>query len=300
MSGSRAVKPTLDSLRLRALALELLPKVAKKGDCVAVTGSAARGNATPGSNLDLWVLGKRAGLSEFTTHGTRVTLRCQRPLDALSLENLAYAEVDDLLLLDDRGGAFEKVRSTWKRVRRRVRAETIRAAQRRIEFDLNYADGGGEWQRVTFLSLASYRLLALHGYLEHGWHAPKLAMLRASLSPALQKRLDLALALPKKVGPLAADLKKARTEAVKLEGTAWIAWPERTGEDAALAARIELLEEVLPRVFTPWGITDVRGVELLGRVAPATKRLFERLQPKPGPGRLKAVERNLTAIRNAL
>ena len=67
---------TPESTRLRALALELYPSLTKPGDCVALTGSAARGNATAASNLDLWVIGPGpARALTKVVHGVSVTVR---------------------------------------------------------------------------------------------------------------------------------------------------------------------------------------------------------------------------------
>ena len=50
-------------------------------------------------------------------------------------------------------------------------------------------------------------------------------------------------------------------------------------KEAAFVARKELLFELLPRVFAEYGIGDVRGVELLGSVAPKLRAAFLALTP---------------------
>jgi predicted nucleotidyltransferase len=305
----RAVSPTVESLRLRALALEVLPSVSKKGDCVAITGSAARGNATRDSELDLWILGTRSGSFVKRVHGVDVRLRCQHPDEAVTFDTLCQAEVDDLLLLEDRAGAFEAVRRAWKKQRRRVRAEVIRSTQKQVELELARGETGSDWHRASFLRLAAWRLSCLRVFIDHGWRVPRLHALRASLPRALAKRLDEVLALPKPAAARAAVKLMPRVERearqhVDLRGyalpdalTSKLKWAP---DEAAFVARKELLTELLPCVFNTWGITDVRGVELLGRVAPHTARAFSVLEPRPRAGDLKRLLKVIAEIQRAL
>lgn len=300
----RAVSPSVDSLRLRALALELLPSVTRPGDCVAITGSAARGNATSESNLDLWILGERSGRFERRVHGQRVTLMCQHPDEAREFDNLCAFEVDDLLLLDDRGGAFEALRTVWKKLRRRARAEVIRAMQKQVQVDLARGANGSDWHRASFLRLAAWRLLCLRVFIDHGWRVPRLHALRASLPKPLSKRLDEVLALPKDKHVKAALklMPKVVREAKQHVPLTGYALPNLSlaTEEAGFVARCELIGELLPCVFSTWGITDVRGVELLGRVAPNTTKAFTLLQPAPKKGELKKLVAHVAAIQRAL
>lgn len=298
------MSPSVDSLRLRALALELLPEVTKRGDCVAITGSAARGNATAESNLDLWILGTRSQRLTKKFNGASVTLHCQTPDEARAFDNLCLFEVDDLLLLDDRAGAFEQLRVVWRKQRRRVRAEVIRSAQKQIQHDLIRGATGSDWHRSTFLRLAAWRLLCLRVYIDHGWRVPRLHALRASLPKVLSKRLDDVLALPKAklVSAAVKLLPKAVREAKQQVPLTGYALPslEGSSDEVGFVARRELISELLPAVFSTWGITDVRGVELLGRVAPSTVKAFTLLQPAPKKGVVRKLEAHIAAIQSSL
>lgn len=271
---------------------------------MAITGSAARGNATADSNLDLWMLGARSGRFVKKLNGTSVTLLCQTPDEARAFDNLCLFEVDDLLLLDDRTGAFEQVRSVWRKQRRRVRAEVIRSTQRQIQLELTRGANGSDWHRSTFLRLAAWRLLCLRVYIDHGWRVPRLHALRASLPKPLSKRLDDVLALPsaKNVGAALKLLPRAVREAKQHVPHNGYALPPLEGalDEIGFVARCELINELLPAVFSTWGITDVRGVELLERVAPATAKAFTLLQPNPKKGVVKKLEAHIDAIQSSL
>ncbi|MFT3712121.1 MAG: nucleotidyltransferase domain-containing protein [Archangium sp.] len=301
--------PSVDSMRLRALALEVLKSVSKKGDCIAITGSVARGNATRDSELDLWILGSRSGRFTKNVHGTNVQLLCQRPEEAVAFDNLCLFEVDDLLLLDDRAGAFEALRRVWKKQRRRVRAEVIRGTQKQTELELARGQQGSEWHRATFLRLAAWRLLCLRVFIDHGWRVPRLHALRASLPKPLSKRLDEVLALPKPANARAAVklMKGVEREARQHVDLGDYALPhaldakvKTAPDEAAFLARQELVSDLLPAVFNTWGITDVRGVELLGRVAPNTAKAFQLLEPRPKKGDVKKLQAHVAAIQRAL
>ena len=301
--------PSVEARRLRALAQELLPSLSKSGESVAIIGSVARGNATSASDLDLWVLGKRSGRELKTVQGATVTLTRQTLDEALAFENLCRFEVDDLLLLDDRSGAFEKVRTTWKSQRRRIRAEVIRASQRQIELDLDRGSAGSDRHRATFLRLACWRLLCLRVFIDHGWRVPRLHALEAALPKPLVKRLHEVLDLPsakqgaKAVALMPAVVREAKQH-VPLTGYTLpegiTAKSTAAPREAAYLARRELISELLPAVFHTWGITDVRGIELLGKQAPNAKKAFELLEGTVQRGTVKKLEAHLAAIERAL
>lgn len=70
--------------------------------------------------------------------------------------------------------------------------------------------------------------------------------------------------------------------------------------EAAFLARLELLTNLLPAVFNPWGITDVRGVELLGQHAPKTLRAWSLLEGPVDRQTLKRLTRHLASLRATL
>lgn len=302
------MKLTKHSQRLREFATRILPKVASSADAVAITGSVARGNAQADSDLDLWVLGTRSGRVVRHLDGVSVTLLCQRPAEATQFDNLCFYEVDDLVVLQRGSGAFDRLLATWKRSRSRVRREIIRGTRAQIRWEFERAERGTPLHQAVFLRFACWRLLCLRLFITRGWRVPRLHLLREELPPALRAHLDGALALPpaaqcrRAVKLLPAALKEVQ----RIAGDDGYALPESIAEKAALApdeaamvARKELVFELLPRVFRQFGITDVRGVELLDRVAPSLKVAFLALEPRADDATVKSLRARLRAIERA-
>lgn len=276
---------------------------------MALTGSVARGNARADSDLDLWILGARSGRLVRRIDGVSVTLLCQTPAQAERFQNLCLYEVDDLLVLEDGSGAFAHLREVWKRHRRRIRAEIIRSTQAQVRWELERAEQGSPLHRAAFLRFACWRLVCLRVYVDRGWRVPRLHLLREQLPAALRRHLDAALALP---GPAACRravklMPAALKEVRAIAGNDGYALPESIAEkaklapeEAALVARKELLFELLPRVFQEYGITDVRGVELLGSVAPKLRAAFLALEPRADEATVKRLRGHAQALERSL
>lgn len=292
-------------MALRAFAERILPRVVKPGDAVALTGSVARGNARADSDVDLWILGARSGRFVRRIDGVSVTLLCQTPAEAEAFDNLCLYEVDDLLVLEDGSGAFARLTERWRKQRRRIRAEIIRSTQAQLRWELERAQQGSALHRAAFLRFACWRLMCLRLFIDRGWRVPRLHLLRAELPAKLRRQLDAALALPnaatcrRAVKLLPAALKEVK----KLAGDDGYALPESIAEkatlapdEAALVARRELLFELLPRVFDQYGITDVRGVELLGSVAPKLRAAFLALEPRATDATVKRLRADVVTL----
>lgn len=300
---------TQDALRLRAIAERILPRIAKPGDAIAITGSVARGNARADSDLDLWILGTRSGRFLRRINGVSVTLLCQTPDEAAQFDNLCLYEVDDLLVLEDSSGAFAKLIEVWRKQRRRIRAEIIRSTQAQVRWELERADAGSALHQAVFLRFACWRLVCLRVYIDRGWRVPRLHLLREQLPAPLRRQLDSALGFPaaamcrRAVLLMPAALKEVRA----IAGDDGYSLPESilekaklAPEEAALLARKELVFELLPRVFGEYGISDVRGVELLGSVAPKLMSAFLMLEPKANAATVKRLRGQVRVLERAL
>lgn len=257
----------------------------------------------------MWVLGARSGRFVRRLDGVSVTLLCQTPEDAERFENLCLYEVDDLVVLEDGSGAFAHLQQTWRKQRRRIRAEIIRSTEAQVRWELERAEQGSLLHRAVFLRFACWRLMCLRVYIDRGWRVPRLHLLREQIPAALRRHLDAALALP---GPVASRravklMPAALKEVRKLAGDDGYALPESIAEkaqlapeEAALVARKELVFELLPRVFKEYGITDLRGVELLGSIAPNLRAAFLALEPRADEATVKRLRAHARALESSL
>lgn len=292
------------SRELRALAAQWLPTLVDDADAVALTGSAARGNARADADLDLWVLGRWSGRATLVRDGVSVTLLCQRPAEAMALDNLCFYEVDDLLVLRDVGGVFARLTKRWRQHRRTLRARILATTDEQLAWELERASRGSALHRATFLRLAGWRLACTFVFLEKGWRVPRLHLLDEALPRAEASRLHRVLGLPpdaacrRAVGlvPSAVAQLERLLDERRLDVPEAIAAKARSNpREAAFLALRSLVLEWLPEVFARYGVTDVKGVELLDR-APAAQRLFVALSPPVTDRALASLRRDVLAL----
>lgn len=230
-----------------ALARALVPSLAAEdpGVAIAVTGSAARGDASRGSDLDLWCISPRHQ-AHHRVHGTfrgaDVTLLCDGPASARATRTLLRCELADLLVLRDPRGDFAAVRA----LANKRRAATWRALCRNTSQDLlgelGEAARGPTWNRLSALREAALRLAAAWVYRRHGWRTPRWRTLRRVLTPKAVRGLEEVLALPGPAGARRALARVARRD-LPVEVGARV----RAGEwaEAVLLARRTLDRDVL-------------------------------------------------------
>lgn len=299
------VTPSADALRLRALAAELLPRLSRRGrSSVAITGSAARGDAAAGSDLDLWLIGPHSDRQHLTVAGTPVTLLRTRPAEAFTLETLCLYEVADALVLADPRGHFARVQRAARRRAAEVRRAVLDATWDGLRADLRLLDGASDWQRTLALRHLAFRLAATSLYLRAGWRVPRLRALRLHLPAPARKTLERCLGLPVS----AADARRAvracarALEAVERQNGKWgqatfaekVACPHfprelearlaaKEWDEAVVLARRFLRRDLLPPLLTALDFRDVQELSLVGPLAPVLDavRRAEGLDARP-------------------
>lgn len=193
--GGRVEPPSPRSLELRALALRLVPALARDGAAVALTGSAARGDAGPGSDLDLWVVGARSGRRSLVVDGVPVTLLQQTPDEALAFDSLCLYETRQLLVLHDAPGHFARVGRAAHRQRRAVRAAILEATAEDVARLEGLAAGASPLQRVVLLREVALRLAGLWLFHRTGWRMSRLRQFQAWLPRPALGHLEAVLGL---------------------------------------------------------------------------------------------------------
>lgn len=258
---------TSHSRALLALAERLTPGLLRRGAfSVAVTGSAARGTATRGSDLDLWVLdaGPRRR-RQRRVDGVNVTLLFDSPQTALEPAWLKLWEVEDLVVLRDDARHFEVIRAASTRQRPQLRRAVLNATRVDVLQWLRLARRGSSWQRVVALREAGFILAGVWLYLRRGWRVPRLELLRASLPARARVTFDALQGFPPALqlrASMPGVLRELQATATFLRAAGDEGWREtappkelrarlRAGAwtEAAHLARRHLLRVVFPRVF---------------------------------------------------
>ncbi|MBX7100113.1 MAG: nucleotidyltransferase domain-containing protein [Myxococcaceae bacterium] len=194
---------TVHAERLRALAAEVA-RTLPPSLAVAITGSAARGDASAGSDLDLWVVGGRAQpLGDRCFHGelrvvggVSVTLLRQSRAQALTPDSLHHFEVEDALVVREVAGTFAAIRRKARRTSVSRRRSVVEATRATLLHELATAKGVRGLPALSALRTASFRVAALWLYLRRGWRVPKLRTLEAHLPREAWATLTRQLGLP--------------------------------------------------------------------------------------------------------
>ena len=246
----------------------MLPHLTHGGrTSVAITGSAARGNSTAASDLDLWLIGPHSDRQHFTVARTPVTLLRQRPKESLTLDTLCLYEVADAIVLDDARGYHAKVKKAASRRAAEVRKEVVSATWDGVRQDIRLLDDVSDWQRTLALRHLAFRLAATWLYLRTGWRVPRLRALREHLSPRPLRTLESLLGVPvsekvarRAVACLVPAVRAARGAPVPAELKHRLA--AKDWDEAILLARRFLRRELLPPLLNRLGLRDVRELSL--------------------------------------
>lgn len=184
-----------------------------RAQAIAVTGSLARGDFAPGSDVDLWVLGPKNARDVVTGAGVPVSLLWQTVEHANSLEGLLLFEVEDAVVLHDPEGLLTALKDlaalrrqelhTWVRGSSAVLLTTL----------VDAVPAMPPAHAVATLREVARRGAALGLFLERGWRVPRMRHFQRGLSGPAWKKLHqlLALSLDEKArGALPALLEEAR------------------------------------------------------------------------------------------
>ena len=166
---------------------------------VAITGSAARGDASTGSDLDLWCVSPKHA-KHHRVHGTfrgiDVTLLCDSARSARAERSLMRCEVADLIVLRDPRGEFRDIQKLGRARAKRTWAALCRTTSTALVEELGEASRGPPWNRLPPLREAALRFAATWVYRRRGWRTPRWRTLRQVLPAAQAQRLARILALP--------------------------------------------------------------------------------------------------------
>jgi predicted nucleotidyltransferase len=180
------------------VALEVAASLVQQGvHAVAVTGSAGRGQATAASDVDLWLLWDRDERVHLSVRGMPVTLLTQTFARAVTLENLALYDVDDLWVLHDPKLLFARLKRLHAQNRRHLRANILEASLDALLDATRRSLVGSAWHRVQQLREVAWRAASLWLFDAHGWRISKVRHMKAHLPaparPVLLKSLGLPL-----------------------------------------------------------------------------------------------------------
>jgi predicted nucleotidyltransferase len=164
--------------KFHKVALEVAEKLIKdpKVKALALTGSVARGDAGPASDVDFWVLGNRNTrevLPNPAYTNVDVTLLWQTPKRALEDDTLLRFEVEDAFVLHDPDGLFRKVRAAFWERREALREVMIHDTAYVISDLIMNAQRQTIPRAVALLREAGRRSAAMRIYLDFGWRVPK-------------------------------------------------------------------------------------------------------------------------------
>ncbi|MBS1153215.1 MAG: hypothetical protein H6Q89_4913 [Myxococcaceae bacterium] len=247
---------------------------------MAITGSVARGDAGPGSDLDLWLIGPGTGRRSFVERGVPVTLLMQTPAEARSFDSLCLFEVADLIVLSDPRGHFQQVKRAFAQRRAAIRRAIVEATLEDLRFELAHGAVGSTWSRVMFLRAAGFRLCALWLFKQTDWRVPRIRTLRTHLPPGARTALFRLLALPRLtpsfIRGLPATIARvdrwlkdaARRGALSrrvfadLPREVVAKWRAGEPEDAAWLLRKQLAQQWLPPLLDARGANDVANLAL--------------------------------------
>lgn len=254
---------------LRALARARLPALLRREGflAVALTGSAARGDAEPGSDLDLWCLARgslRHHRRELRWSGVDVTLLVDGQRNAGTLESLSQCETDDLLVLHDPRGLFPPLQRRARELRPRLNQLLMRATARALNAELREGARGSALNRVPPLREAALRVASIWAFRHYGYRTPRWRTLVRILPPKARALLAEILDVPPTRSAkraLTHARRAARALGSPLPKTALARLHAAQWTEATLLTRRHLERDVLGPLLQTQGCWEVTQLE---------------------------------------
>ncbi len=123
-----------DSARRWSVARSVAARLVRRGfTSVAVSGSLARGDDGPGSDVDVWAIGPTSGRDERFVRDVPVTVFRSTPAELDDLTWINRWDVDRLFVLRDGSRHFARLLQRFARHRSALRRQLVRDAENELE-----------------------------------------------------------------------------------------------------------------------------------------------------------------------
>ncbi|MBK7864905.1 MAG: nucleotidyltransferase domain-containing protein [Archangiaceae bacterium] len=231
---------------------------------VAVVGSVARGDAIEGSDVDLWALGPRDEVLQWTVEGVPVTVMVETLERCQALEHLGNVEVGHARVLSDPHGHFAALAKRFAQARPALYRGICDVTVSEVLMHLQRAGSGDPEHRLLSLRAAVYGALCLEVFCRTGVRDPRYRHVKAVLGPA-----DLELADAMLGWRLSAERHLALVALLQLTPAAL---------ETFLAARVGSLDG-LPRVDALLAELEGSGSEGVQKVCLQLGRLADLVEP---------------------
>jgi hypothetical protein len=154
---------------------------------VALTGSLARGDDAPGSDVDLWVIGRHNERIHLVHAGVPVTLLVETVHRAFSLDHLGRVEVQQARVLSDPLDVFRRLQAFHRQHEPRLKRATLEALREEAAALDEASRRGTPVTRLLLAREALHRAVLTELYARHGLRTPKFRHVQRHLGAAFAR-----------------------------------------------------------------------------------------------------------------
>jgi predicted nucleotidyltransferase len=154
---------------------------------VAATGSLGRGDAQPGSDIDLWVIAASNRREYFERELVPVTIIQETIAHAFSIANLMVVECLDIQILYDPSRIFSRLQTLYRSRQKQIQRAIIEALNAEIDALLAASTQATSIQTLLLLREACSRKVLVLLYAKIGLRTPKWRHLQKHLAAGLLK-----------------------------------------------------------------------------------------------------------------